>query len=95
MGCPDTAAAQSHFDLNTIYPAGQTAATYNPYAPPPAPATGPNRPPSNTEPGSIMPVAARTAIEACATCHGAGRDFDVVNSHPPVLLPTVELDDTP
>jgi OmcA/MtrC family decaheme c-type cytochrome len=100
MGCHDTDAAKAHFDLNTIYPTGQTAATYNPYPAPlppllPPPLITPNRPPLPTQPGSIQPIPANTAIEACSTCHGAGRDFDVVSMHPPVLEPTADLDDTP
>jgi OmcA/MtrC family decaheme c-type cytochrome len=78
--CHDTAAAKAHFDLNTIYPAGQTAAAYNPY-------------PSLA--GSALPDPAKTAVEGCAVCHGAGRDFDVVSSHPPVLAPTADLGDLP
>jgi OmcA/MtrC family decaheme c-type cytochrome len=79
--CHDTPAAAAHADLNTIYPTGQTAASYNPY---PALPTNPQQ-----------PDPAKTAIETCATCHGAGRDFDAVTVHPPVLAPTVDLPDSP
>jgi OmcA/MtrC family decaheme c-type cytochrome len=93
MGCHDTAFAKAHFDLNTLYPAGQTAAAYNPYNV--IGGTGAPRPPGPADAGSALPDPAKTAIETCATCHGAGRDFDVVSSHPPVLLPTAQIEETP
>ena len=34
-----------------------------------------------------------TAIETCAACHGAGKDFDALEMHPPVLIPTADLPD--
>ena len=31
------------------------------------------------------------AVETCGTCHGAGREFEVVKMHPPVLTPSADL----
>jgi OmcA/MtrC family decaheme c-type cytochrome len=33
------------------------------------------------------------AVETCSACHGAGKDFDAIKMHPPVLAPTVDLPD--
>jgi len=35
------------------------------------------------------------AIETCGACHGAGKDFDAIKMHPPVLVPTIDLPDSP
>jgi OmcA/MtrC family decaheme c-type cytochrome len=43
---------------------------------------------------TIRPMTA-TAVETCDTCHGAGKDFDAILMHPPVLAPTAQVEETP
>lgn len=42
---------------------------------------------------TVNPMRAN-AIETCGACHDAGKDFDAVKMHPPVLIPSVDIPDT-